>query len=251
MSDFFLADDRLSFDDLEIFLLKDDSAERYAGRDDLLYMFKHAGYVRAYEQIKCDLVRQPVAGIFEIGIYRGGSAVFLHRLFDAGHVVCVDNITTPAAPLEDYRRRHPGAITPYYGVDQADRALIQQILRAEFALGVDLVIDDASHLYEETKAAFETAFPHLIPGGIYAIEDWNWAHGDVAQLPDHPYAAKPALSNLVFELLILFGTDRGIIDHVGFGPGIMWVRRGWQPLPDGEFRLDRHLPTRGRALGQI
>jgi hypothetical protein len=251
MSDFVLSDEQVRFAELEIFLLKDNNVDSFAARDDVLYMFKHAGYVRAYEQIKRDLAGRPAEGILEFGIYRGGSAAFLHRLFDAEHVVCVDIITEPPAPLEAYRHRHPGAITPYFGVDQGNRPLVEQILSAEFAAGVDLVVDDASHLYAETKAAFETAFPHLNPGGIYAIEDWNWAHGEAAQRPDHPYATKPALSNLVFELLMLFGTDRGMIDHVGFGPGIMWVRRGWQPLPEGEFRLDDHTPKRGRILNRI
>jgi hypothetical protein len=40
---------------------------------------------------------------------------------------------------------------------------------------MNLVVDDASHTYEDTKASFETLFPLLQPGGIYAIEDWSWA----------------------------------------------------------------------------
>ena len=37
---------------------------------------------------------------------------------------------------------------------------------------LDLVIDDASHLYGPTMASFEVLFPRLRPGGLYVIEDW-------------------------------------------------------------------------------
>ncbi len=41
---------------------------------------------------------------------------------------------------------------------------------------IDVVIDDASHLYEPTRASFETLFPLLRPGGLYLIEDWQWSY---------------------------------------------------------------------------
>ena len=38
------------------------------------------------------------------------------------------------------------------------------------------MIDDASHLYVETKASFEELFPRLRPGGLFIIEDWASGH---------------------------------------------------------------------------
>jgi hypothetical protein len=46
----------------------------------------------------------------------------------------------------------------------------------EFSAPLDLVIDDASHIYGPTKASFQALFPLLRPGGLYLIEDWAWAH---------------------------------------------------------------------------
>jgi hypothetical protein len=40
----------------------------------------------------------------------------------------------------------------------------------------DLVIDDAAHVYGQTKRSFECLFPTLAPGGLYIIEDWAWEH---------------------------------------------------------------------------
>jgi hypothetical protein len=68
------------------------------------------------------------------------------------------------------------------------------------------VVDDASHTYEETKASFEILFPLLQPGGIYLIEDWSWAHGPRYQSPDAPFSKRPALSNLLFEQIMLLAS---------------------------------------------
>ena len=37
--------------------------------------------------------------------------------------------------------------------------------------GVDIVIDDGSHVNEHVIKSFRTLFPFLTEGGIYAIED--------------------------------------------------------------------------------
>ena len=49
-----------------------------------------------------------------------------------------------------------------------------QLLLLSSTAPPDLIIDDASHLYSETKTSFETLFPQLRPGGLYIIEDWSW-----------------------------------------------------------------------------
>ena len=54
---------------------------------------------------------------------------------------------------------------------------MREILDHEFVdESIDLVIDDASHLYVETKASFEELFPRLRPGGLFIIEDWASGH---------------------------------------------------------------------------
>src|SRR5206468_436831 len=64
-------------------------------------------------------------------------------------------------------------VRPFFGVDQADRQLVAAIVDGEIAPGsIDLVIDDASHLYEPSLATFEVLLPRLRCGGTYLIEDW-------------------------------------------------------------------------------
>jgi hypothetical protein len=71
---------------------------------------------------------------------------------------------------------------------------------------VDLVVDDASHTYEATKTSFEILFPLLRPGGIYIIEDWSWAHHPNYQSQDATFSNRRALSNLLFEQIMVLGS---------------------------------------------
>jgi hypothetical protein len=66
-----------------------------------------------------------------------------------------------------------------------------------------MVVDDASHRYEQSRTSFGALFPLLAPGGYYIIEDWGWAHGAAYQSADAPLAHEPALTNLIFEILTL------------------------------------------------
>ena len=68
-------------------------------------------------------------------------------------------------------RRHGAHV---YGVDQADAPALRRIVADEFAgEPLDLVIDDASHVLDPTRASFNVLFPLLRPGGVYVIEDWT------------------------------------------------------------------------------
>jgi hypothetical protein len=88
-------------------------------------------------------------------------------------------LCTPVNAFDEFGRRHPVGqrIRSYYGVSQTDKAQIDRIARDEFGdTPLDVIIDDASHLYGNTRRTFEMAFPYLRPGGTYVIEDWGWAH---------------------------------------------------------------------------
>jgi len=52
---------------------------------------------------------------------------------------------------------------------QADQVLLRQV--SERAGGFDIVIDDGSHVSEHVVTSFQTLFPLLRRGGIYAVED--------------------------------------------------------------------------------
>ena len=94
----------------------------------------------------------------------------------------------------------------HFGTSQCDNEMLKQIVQGELADELDLVVDDASHTYEETRASFEFLFPLLSPGGIYVVEDWSWAHHPDYQSPDAPFSQRRALSNLLFEQIMLMGS---------------------------------------------
>ena len=154
-----LTAEKVCFGNLEIFFLQNDNENTHYSHDDTLFMFKNLCYIEGYQRVKLHLWESPTSNILEIGIFRGGSAPFFHRFFDAQRVVCIDLVTNPATQLENYWRRWaPGVIRTYYGVDQADRAKVTTIVEEEFSSPIDLVIDDASHRYEETKQLSKSYF---------------------------------------------------------------------------------------------
>jgi hypothetical protein len=137
------------------------------------------------------------------------------------------------------------------------------VARDEFGTTpVDLVIDDASHLYDESRASFETLFPLLHPGGLYIIEDWRWQH-DVADRIDQSIelsrldeqarraidermravdegraAPEVPLSRLVFELVLARALSGDVVAEISIGPHWVAIRRGAKVLDAGTFRVD-------------
>jgi predicted O-methyltransferase YrrM len=252
-----VSDDRVVFGATEINLLRSsagsDNVADFATRDDALFMLKSRPYVDAYQELGARLAERDgaVRTIVEVGCYRGGSAAFLNELFGPDRLICIDVADTIPAPLAWYAEQHPGVIRPYFSVSQDDRARIAAIIGAEAAAPLDLVVDDASHWYAPSKATFETLFPRLRPGGLYILEDWDWAHSAPAQEAGHVWAGQDALTNLVLQLVIAHASVPQLVSQVGFGPGLMWVQRGWLPVEPASWSLDAHLRTRGRTLGTL
>jgi len=102
--------------------------------------------------------------VLELGIWNGGSTVMWFELFRPRKHVAVD--IADRGDDEAFRRfvDDRGAeerLQTYWSTDQADARRMQQIVALSFAQPLDIVIDDASHLYEPTKSSFEALFPLL------------------------------------------------------------------------------------------
>jgi predicted O-methyltransferase YrrM len=116
--------------------------------------------------------------IVELGVHYGGSTALMFLLCRPRRLVAID--LQQAAPdldrwLLDNDRE--GVVRPHYGVDQGDQRALHAIVDETFGdEPLDLIIDDASHLFGPTRAAFNVLFPRLRPGGAYVIEDWSWLH---------------------------------------------------------------------------
>jgi len=185
--------------------------------------------------------------ILEVGMFEGGSLVLFDKLYDPKKLVGVDIRRDPIEPLERYRKNR-GHIRPLYGLSQNDPKL-PDILRKEFPDGIDLIVDDASHQYGLSGATFHLCFPHLKPGGLYVIEDWSWSHKSPYQSPTHPWFEKPALTNLVVDLVInMPGSQQ--MNRLTVHHDLVVVEKadtatGAIDLDDGHNRL------RGRKLGHL
>jgi predicted O-methyltransferase YrrM len=195
-----------------------------------------------------DAVRRMV----EIGIYKGGSCAFFNECFAPEKLVAIDANPDPVAALDAYiaTRNLAGVVRPFYGVQQADAPRLQAIVAAEFGdEPIDLVVDDASHLLDPTRASFNVLFPALRPGGLYVIEDWSWAHwpGKLWQHNEGWFKGQPALTNLVFEIIMAMATRHDLIEEVQCMPSMVFVRRGPGEIAPGKFDVAQLFLTRDRG----
>lgn len=207
-----------------------------------------------------------VKNLFELGIWQGGSPLFYGLATDARKVVAVDLISNASPPPgqemrhfknpaidEIIARRGLGdRVKLHFGISQDDRAAVTAVMDKEFGdEKIDLVIDDASHYYELSRKSFEIVFPRLREGGIYIIEDWQWAHMDAEEYQSRrKFGDKPALTNLIFELLIAYGGHPDLFWNIIVRDWFVAIQKGSRALaPD--FRLDDLLRMRGAKLELI
>jgi hypothetical protein len=160
--------------------------------------------------------------------------------------------------LEDYQRGVGDALSLYWGVDQRDSLRLRSIVASDFNGGIDLIIDDASHLYDPTRASFEALFPYLRPGGMYIIEDWAWAHWHdpntpapnaafneaSAAVPDDWLCDEVPLSRLVLELIAMLGST-WLVASLTVRPGFIALERGTGALLESDrFNIRDHIVYR-------
>lgn len=121
--------------------------------------------------------------LLEIGIHKGGSLRLWRDYFPHGQIVGIDREIP--ADLEGEQR-----IRMFRG-DQADPGFLDAVRRATAPDGFDIIIDDASHLGEPTKAAFRSLFQdRLKASGLYVIEDWGTGYW--RDWPDGKAFARPS-----------------------------------------------------------
>jgi hypothetical protein len=190
-----------------------------------------------------------VQNIVDIGIWQGGSVVLLDLVFAPRKLVAIEYWQRDLSALDHYigSRGKKDIVRPYVGVNQADKDKLVQIISEEFGDGlIDLVIDDASHFYQETKASFDVLFPRLREGGKFIIEDWQWsAVGQVAEL-DY-FKGKPGLSNLVLQCMLLCASRPDIISKVTVYPHMAIVTRGNATTVEN-FSIEEMATNRGAKV---
>ena len=175
--------------------------------------------------------------IFELGILEGGSTALLWELAQPRVIVAVDQRPPGSPALRDYvsRRDLEEVMHIQTDVDQADRSRLAKIAGEAFGdAPLDLVVDDCSHLYEPTRASFNELFPRLRSGGLYTIEDWDWAREErVADV----FADQVPLTRLILELMLVVASGSDLISEIAVADGLVQVRRGDAEIEARDFDI--------------
>ena len=179
--------------------------------------------------------KQKFKNVLELGIFRGGSTIWLNELLNPAKLVAIDLTAKPVEDLENYRLEsgRTEQLVTYYGTDQKDERMLRQICDIDFKNeSLDLIIDDASHYLSETSASFNFLFPRLAPGGLYVIEDWAWSHlladlseADAREAKRH-FLDKEPLAPLSCYIVLATAGARDMIDGVYVDCCSTYVRRG-------------------------
>lgn len=129
---------------------------------------RHHNYLPYYWMHLRD-IRQQVKKVCEIGLQNEASIKMWEEFFPNAEIFGID-IDPKCAKFSGDRRR------VFIG-DQGDRQFLNQFVE-EIGGGLDVVIDDGSHLVEHQLTSFEMLFPAMSSHGIYAMEDTGGVVGD-------------------------------------------------------------------------
>lgn len=127
----------------------------------------HHDYLRHYEAC-LSAQRDPVKKLLEVGVYDGSSLRMWQEFFPDATIVGLDIDPRCLAFAEGNAK-----------VEMVDQSDVQQLCRVTAAYGpFDVVIDDGSHIWSHQILTFETLFPHVVPGGLFIIEDMDTSYGE-------------------------------------------------------------------------
>jgi len=199
------------------------------------------------------LTRLAPKNILEFGVFEGGSAIMWPAILGARYCG-ID--TRPGNPEIRYwieRFNLQDKVSLNFGVSQSDAEKVPEIVQQFFGgEGVDLVIDDASHMYGPSRRSFEIVFPLLKPGAVYLIEDWNWAHNPADLLQKEKFWREHnALTNLVFDLVMLIGTSSDLIDRVEVSNDYALIYKSAHCTRTGPISFDTEIAKQDRVFTPI
>jgi Methyltransferase domain len=230
--------DRMLLDDL-VFRLQHYANDNWELSTECFRFYKIKGLVDQYANFWSLRPNFRARNILELGMWDGGSLAFWFEYFAPDKLVGIDLEQKQDTPYFQRYKAERGLeqrIKSYWGTDQGDSAKLRDIVQAEFQGPLDLVIDDASHMYDLTKKSFETLFPLLHPGGLYVIEDWAWGHWAEFQR-----SGEIPLTRLIFELTAATGSchEYSWVSHISIFQGFAVIERGEiQSTATSDFRLD-------------
>lgn len=105
------------------------------------------------------IANRPVKKLLEVGLLRGQSARMWRDYFTGAEIIMMDNMSQPCPDFDfSGMRIVVGDSTKDLSWDSIPNDL-------------DVIVDDGSHKPLDQISTFLLGFPHLVPGGLYFIED--------------------------------------------------------------------------------
>ena len=136
----------------------------FSGRGRRIHKWVH--YLPTYERY-FSAWQGKAPRFLEIGVFGGGSLDMWREYFGADAIIYGIDINSECA----------GLATPPTQIrigSQDDSGFLKSIV-AEMG-GVDLILDDGSHIGKHQRKSFQTLFPLLTEGGVYMIEDTHTSY---------------------------------------------------------------------------
>lgn len=130
-------------------------------------VFKWSHYLHAYEAEFSAFRGHPIR-MLEIGVYKGGSLQVWRDYFGPDATIFGIDIDPTCAEIDN-----DDGITVRIG-SQDDPAFLTRVV--DEMGGVDIILDDGSHVARHQRTSFETLFPLLSEGGVYAVEDLHTSY---------------------------------------------------------------------------
>lgn len=137
---------------------------------DVIHKWVH--YLPVYDRLVLPYAGSNVR-MLEIGVSKGGSLALWRKALGDGATIFGIDIDPKCAEFD-------GKFGKVRIGSQADASFLKHVV--EEMGGVDLVLDDGSHVASHQRASFEVLFPLLSEGGLYIVEDthtsyWHWFEG--------------------------------------------------------------------------
>jgi hypothetical protein len=190
-----------------------DIAQRTNPVRDLASKVDH--YYETYEPYFSAL-RDRRISILELGVYEGQSTKVFSRYFPNASIIAVD-ITLKDIDFSEY----PNVL--YLQANQTDAGQLAAIVAEHAPDGLDIIIDDASHIGWYSQLSLMHLFPHLVRGGLYVIEDWGtgyqaaWPDGSAYQRYDVAAAGEDIPARIPSHDNGMVGFIKWLVDLVGAG----------------------------------
>lgn len=147
------------------------------------HFFNNRSFLDIYERYFKFFKNQKI-NFLELGILNGGSIKTWETYFTNANIVALD--------IDPSKKHFESDRTKIYIGSQSDKSLLNQI-KIDYPSKFAVILDDASHLNDLTIKSFELLFEHVMPGGLYIIEDTHCTYGsstfetDVKKWPGMKY----------------------------------------------------------------